>query len=107
MGQGMFPAKIYIGQIAVVFGIVLSGWGATQWTASRSAIRSGLGAPWFIVGLSGLLPWRLFEWWYVYDAYAPRVFATGGAIAAAGGVAGALVAAVNCALWRARQNRDW
>ncbi|MGY4313970.1 hypothetical protein [Bradyrhizobium sp. JR3.5] len=31
----MFPAKIYIGQITAVFGIVIaSTWGATQWTAA-------------------------------------------------------------------------
>ena len=34
----MFPAKIYVGQIAVVLGIVVvSTWGATQWTAAALA----------------------------------------------------------------------
>ena len=56
MGQGMFPAKIYVGQIAVVFGIVVtSTWGATQWTASALGYQDGLGSPWVhTVGLPGL-----------------------------------------------------
>jgi type IV secretion system protein VirD4 len=44
MGQGMFPAKIYVGQIAVVFGIVVtSTWGATQWAAHALGYQDGLG----------------------------------------------------------------
>jgi len=23
-------------------------------------------------------PWKLFEWWFVFDAYAPHMFNTGG-----------------------------
>jgi hypothetical protein len=46
MGQGMFPAKIYVGQIAVVFGIVVtSTWGATQWAAHALGYQDGLGSP--------------------------------------------------------------
>ncbi len=45
MGQGMFPAKIYVGQIAVVFGIVVtSTWGATQWAAHALGYQDGLAA---------------------------------------------------------------
>ncbi|MTV14015.1 MULTISPECIES: conjugal transfer protein TraG [Bradyrhizobium] len=102
----MFPAKIYVGQIAVVFGIVIaSTWGATQWTAAALGFQARLGAPWFAVsGYPVYLPWRLFEWWLAYEAYAPEIFEEGGAIAAAGGIAGALFAIVN-SVWRARQNQ--
>ncbi|MBY9027843.1 type IV secretory system conjugative DNA transfer family protein, partial [Pseudomonas fluorescens] len=64
-----------------------------------------LGEPWFlIVGYRVYLPWRLFEWWFAFDAYAPEVFEEGGVIAAAGGIAGALFAIVNSG-WRARQSQ--
>src|SRR6185312_7490984 len=106
MGQGMFPAKIYVGQIAVVFGIVVaSTWGATQWTASALGYQEGLGSPWFMLsGYLVYLPWRLFEWWYAYEAYAPEIFERAGAMSAGGGIAGALFAIVN-SVWRARQNQ--
>jgi type IV secretion system protein VirD4 len=45
----MFPARIYIGQIAVVFGIVIAAtWGATEWTAAALGFQEQLGAPWFL-----------------------------------------------------------
>ncbi|MBR0902025.1 conjugal transfer protein TraG [Bradyrhizobium liaoningense] len=102
----MFPAKIYVGHIAVVLGIVVvSTWGATQWTAAALGYQQRLGEPWFlIVGYRVYLPWRLFEWWYAYEAYAPEIFEEGGAIAAAGGMAGAMFAIVN-SVWRARQGQ--
>ncbi|MCC8977262.1 conjugal transfer protein TraG [Bradyrhizobium acaciae] len=102
----MFPAKIYVGQITVVFGIVAaSTWGATQWTAAALGFQQRLGEPWFlVVGYPVYLPWRLFEWWFAYEAYAPEIFEEGGAIAATGGIAGALFAIVN-SVWRARQSQ--
>ena len=46
----MFRVKIYIGQITVVFGIVIaSTWGVTQWTAAALDFQERLGAPWFLV----------------------------------------------------------
>ena len=106
MGRRMYPARIYVGQITIVFGIVIvSTWGATQWTAAALGFQMRLGAPWFLVaGYPVYLPWRLFEWWYAYEAYAPEIFEEGGAIAAGGGVAGALFAILN-SVWRARQNQ--
>ena len=88
-----------------MFAIVLAAvWSATQWTAAALGYQAGLGA-WFIVaGFPIYLPWRLFEWWYSYDAYAPHVFERGGAIAAGGGVAAALFAILH-SVWRARQNK--
>jgi len=76
----MFPAKIYVGQIAVVSGIVVaSTWGATQWTAGALGFQSRLGEPWFvIVEYPVYQPWRLFEWWFAYEAYAPEIFEKGG-----------------------------
>ena len=58
MGQRMFPAKIYVGQIAVVFGLVVaSTWSATQWTASALGYQEGLGSPWFTLsGYAVYLP---------------------------------------------------
>ncbi len=102
----MFPAKICVGQITIVFGIVIaSSWGATQWTAAALGFQDRLGAPWFVIAdYPVYLPWRLFEWWFAYDAYAPEIFERGGAIAAAGGGAGALFAILN-SVWRARQNQ--
>lgn len=106
VGQKMFPAKIYVGQIAVVLGIVVaSTWGATQWTAAALGYQPRLGEPWFlIVGYPVYLPWRLFEWWFAFEAYAPEIFEEAGAIAAGGGIAGALFAIVN-SVWRARQSQ--
>jgi type IV secretion system protein VirD4 len=102
----MFPAKIYVGQITVVFGIVAaSTWGATQWTAASLGFQQRLGDPWFLIANYPIyLPWRLFEWWFAYEAYAPEIFEEGGAIAASGGIVGALFAIVN-SVWRARQNQ--
>jgi type IV secretion system protein VirD4 len=106
MGRGMFPAKIYVGQIVVVFGIVVTAtWGATQWVASALGYQDGLGSPWFTLsGYPVYLPWRLFEWWFAYEAYAPRIFERAGVISAGGGIAGALFAVAN-SVWRARQNQ--
>lgn len=101
----MTPTRLLIGQAAIVFAIVIGTvWGATQWTAAMLGHQPGLGAPWFAAGGNPVyLPWRLFEWWYAYEAYAPAIFNRAGAAAAAGGLAGA-VAAMAGALWRARQS---
>src|SRR6267142_3110212 len=106
MGQGMFPAKIYVGQIAAVFGIVVTSTrGATQWVAGALGYQDGLGSAWFTLsGYPVYLPWRLFEWWFAYEAYAPEIFERAGAMSAGGGIAGALFAVVN-SVWRARQNQ--
>jgi hypothetical protein len=73
--------------------------------ARRIDYQPQLGAPWFaIVSYPVYYPWRPFEWWYAFDAYAPDLFNEAGAIAAAGGVTGIIVAVIG-SLWRARQNR--
>ena len=102
----MTPTKILFGQIAIVFAIVIGGlWISTQWAAAMLGYQSRLGAPWFgVVGWPIYYPWRLFEWWYAYEAYAPWVFARSGSLAAASGLIGAVVAVIG-SLWRARQNQ--
>ncbi len=101
----MTPTKFLFGQISVVFAIVIFGvWFATEWTAAALYFQPELGAPWFVfLGVPFYLPWRLFEWWYVYDAYAPHIFNTGGIIAASSGFAG-IADAIAGSLWRARQS---
>jgi type IV secretion system protein VirD4 len=97
---------VLIGQVVLVFAIALMGLAvATQWTASALGYQAVLGLPWFVVMDTPVYhPWRLFEWWYFFDAYAPAVFARGGAIAASAGVASA-TAAIGASVWRARQSK--
>ncbi len=98
MGTGVLT-----GQVLLVFAIAIAGISiATQYTASALGFQARLGTPWFaLLGLPIYYPWRLFQWWYFYDAYAPQVFLRGGAIAASSGLAGA-AAAVGASVWRAR-----
>ncbi|BEO69419.1 conjugal transfer protein TraG [Serratia marcescens] len=100
-GQG-----VLFGQIAAVFGIVIAGvWGATQWTAAALGYQLRLGTPWFdLYGTPVYYPWKLFEWWFFFDAYAPQVFDTGGMIAAGSGLL-AVVVAIAMSVWRSRQAR--
>ncbi|MEV5023087.1 conjugal transfer protein TraG [Sphingobium sp. LMA1-1-1.1] len=103
----MTPTKLLIGQILVVFAIVLLGiWAATQWVAAMLAYQPELGAPWFrLDGLPVYHPWALFLWWYHYDAYAPHVFDRAGMFAGASGFIGC-AAAIFGSLWRARQSSN-
>lgn len=102
----MTPTKLLIGQIALTFAIVIGTvWGATQWAAHMFAYQPRLGPAWVTVADYPIyLPWRLFEWWYAYEAYAPSVFNQAGTIAAMGGVLGVAVAIAG-SLWRARKNQ--
>ncbi|CAJ0796635.1 conjugal transfer protein TraG [Ralstonia holmesii] len=100
-GQG-----VLFGQIGVVFGIVIAGvWTATQWTAAALGYQLRLGSPWFdYLGTPVYHPWRLFEWWFLFDAYVPRVFDVGGAIAGGSGLV-AVVVAIAMSVWRSRQSK--
>ena len=100
----MTPTKLLIGQILIVFAIVLAGlWLSTQWIAAQLAYQPQLGAPWAIAfGHRLYHPWALFAWWYHFDAYAPHVFNTAGLFAGASGFVGC-AAAIAGSLWRARQ----
>ncbi|MGN8198119.1 conjugal transfer protein TraG [Salinisphaera sp. RV14] len=98
---------VLFGQVGVVFGIVLAGvWLATQWTAAALGYQLRLGSPWFeAFGTPIYQPWRLFEWWFAFDAYAPRIFAIGGAVAGGSGLLASAVA-VGMSVWRSRQSRQ-
>ncbi|MEN6539195.1 MAG: IncP-type conjugal transfer protein TraG, partial [Mizugakiibacter sp.] len=102
----MNGTSVLFGQILVVVSIVVAGtWAATQWTAAHLGYQLRLGAPWFdLFGMPFYHPWRLFEWWYWYDAYAPRLFLKGGTIAATSGFTAAFIA-IGMSVWRARQSR--
>ena len=102
----MTPTKLLLGQIVVVFGLVIAGiWFATEWAAWKLAWQPELGLPWFTLGRWPIYhPWAIFPWWYHFDAYAPHVFDRAGAIAGAGGSVGC-GAAVFGSLWRARQRQ--
>ena len=102
----MTPTKLLIGQIIVVFAIVVAGiWFATQWAAAQLAYQPQLGSAWFILfGLPVYRPWQIFAWWYHFDAYAPHIFDRAGIVAGASGFIGC-GAAIFGSLWRARQQR--
>ncbi|WP_300615039.1 conjugal transfer protein TraG [Dokdonella sp.] len=102
----MQGTNVLFGQIAAVFGIVIAGvWGATQWTAAALGYQARLGPPWFdLFDTPVYHPWRLFEWWFSFDAYAPHVFDRGGAIAS-GSALVAMLVAVAMSIWRSRQNK--
>ncbi|QNA83799.1 conjugal transfer protein TraG [Sphingomonas sp. So64.6b] len=103
----MTPTKLLIGQILIVFAIVIAGlWAATQWAAEMLAYQPELGAPWLIIGHTPVYrPWALFSWWYHYDAYAPHVFDKAGLLAGASGFL-SCGAAIFGSLWRARQRSN-
>ncbi|MET3591813.1 type IV secretion system protein VirD4 [Mesorhizobium shonense] len=100
----MTPTKLLIGQIAIVFAIAILGvWAATQWCAHMLGYQPRLGVPWFVVADWPIYkPWKLFEWWFHFDAYAPEIFDQAGALAGASGFVGC-AAAIAGSLWRARQ----
>lgn len=102
----MTPTSLLIGQIAIVFAIVIAGvWSATQWAAAMLGYQAQLGAPWAVLfGVPLYKPWELFPWWYSYDAYAPHVFNRAGMLAGTSGFLGC-AAAIAGSLWRARQTR--
>jgi type IV secretion system protein VirD4 len=101
----MSGARILWGQMIVVLTmILLSWWLATEWVAWQLAFQPELGSPWFVLFHSWAIypPPMIFWWWYVFDAYAPHIFAQGGWIAGSGGVAAFLVA-VALSVRRARE----
>jgi len=103
----MSATKIQWGQLAAVSSIVLAAtWGATQWTAASLGYQPELGTPWFVVaGWPVYRPYAFFVWWFVFDAYAPKIFITGAFIAASGGIAGFFVA-VAMSVHRARELKN-
>ena len=102
----MSATRILWGQIAAVFSVAIGGiWAATQWTAAALAYQPELGSAWFTaLGRPVYPPWSIFGWWFSYEAYAPRIFETGGIIAASGGLV-SVVVAIAMSVWRAREAR--
>ena len=100
----MSGTKILWFQILVVGLLALAGvWAATEWTAWQLAYQARLGPPWFWLGDWPIYPPpAFFVWWFVYDAYAPSVFARG-AFIAAGGALAAVAVAIALSVWRARE----
>ncbi len=103
----MSATKILWGQITTVFLIVLlTTWGATQWTAWRLGFQAQLGTPWFeLAGWPVYYPPAFFWWWYFYDAYAPPIFVEGAVIAASGGFI-SIAVAIAMSVWRAREAKN-
>jgi type IV secretion system protein VirD4 len=103
----MSATKILWGQVTLVFAIVLvTLWGATQWTAWRLGYQTQLGPPWFeLADVPVYLPPTFFWWWYAYDAYAPSIFVEGACIAASGGLI-SIAVAIGMSVWRAREAKN-
>lgn len=103
----MQPTTLLIGQATIVTSTIAGTlWGSTQWAAARLGYQTGLGEPWFSAAdMPVYYPWRLFEWWYAYESYAPDVFHEAGMMAAGGGVLGTATAIAG-SLWRARQVKN-
>ena len=100
----MSPQSILAGQIALVFTTIGGGvWTTTQWVAAELSHDPYLGQPWFILSdVPIYFPWRLFEWWYAFEPYAPEIFAKAGLMAIGSAFAGVAVAVVG-SVWRGRQ----
>ncbi len=103
----MSPQSILIGQIMIVLITIICGvWFSTQWVAAQFAYDAYLGPAWFTLGEQRIYyPWRMFEWWYAFEAYAPDTFFKGGLIAASSGFIAAFVAAIG-SVWRGRQAKN-
>ncbi|GGB10718.1 conjugal transfer protein TraG [Brucella endophytica] len=103
----MSGTRILWGQIAVVTLIVVTAvWGATQYVAWNLGFQAQLGRSWFeLFEIPVYYPPAFFWWWYLYDAYAPQVFAKGGMIAASGGFVSVAVA-IGMSVWRAREAKN-
>lgn len=61
----MTPTRLLIGQILIVFAIVILGlWAAIQWAAAMLGYQPALGPAWFVFGgVRFYRPWSLFLWW--------------------------------------------
>ena len=54
----MTPTKLLIGQILIVFAIVIAGvWDATQWAAAELGYQAQLGAPWVVNATAKAQQW--------------------------------------------------
>jgi len=106
-GALVSATKILWGQVLVVSLIVFAAiWAATQWTAWRLGYQPQLGEPWIqFASLRLYPPPAFFLWWFWFDAYAPRIFVEGAAIASSGGFA-AIAIAIGMSVWRAHEAKE-
>lgn len=107
VGAQVSATKILWGQVLAVSLIVFAAiWAATQWTAWRLGFQPQLGPPWLqLAGLPLYPPPAFFLWWFWFDAYAPRIFVEGAAIASSGGFA-AIAIAIGMSVWRAHEAKE-
>lgn len=103
----MSGTRVLWGQVFAVLLVALAFvWGATEWTAWRLGFQGELGRPWgHLAGWPIYAPPAFFLWWFEFDAYAPRIFLQGAAIAAAGGLVAAVIA-ILLSIVRARESRS-
>ena len=82
----MSATKILWGQLLFVSVVVVAFlWAATEWTAWRLAFQPQLGPAWFVIGRWPVYqPLAFFNWWFKFDAYAPKIFLQGGGIGRSG-----------------------
>lgn len=60
---------------------------------AHASYQTQLGLPWFVAtGWPIYQPWKLFSWWFYFEAYAPEVFDKAGILAAASGFMGCAAA---------------
>lgn len=105
-GAQVSATKILWGQVLAVSLIVFAAiWAATQWTAWRLGYQPQLGEPWIQFASLRLYPPAFFLWWFWFDAYAPRIFVEGAAIASSGGFA-AIAIAIGMSVWRAHEAKE-
>lgn len=102
----MSAGRIYWGQITgIVLVLGLGAQLAVQYVAHKLDHQAALGAPDFVIADEPIYaPWRLFIWWFQYDAYARSVFQAGGLILLASSAASVGVAFF-FSLWRSREER--
>ncbi len=100
----MSSQAILYGHILSVLATIAGGlWIATQWVAAQFDYDPYLGPAWFSVFETPVYyPWRLFEWWHAFHAYAPEIFRTGGKIVVGATFASIIIAAL-LSVWRGRR----
>ena len=100
----MSPQAILYGHILSALATIAENlWIATQWVAVQFDYDPYLGPAWFSVFKTLVYySWRLFEWWYAFQAYAPAIFRTGGKIVVGATFASIIIAAL-LSVWRGRR----
>lgn len=100
----MSATTILWGQLFAVLLIVFSCvWAATQWAAHALAYQPESGRSWcWIADHRVYQPFAFFFWRFGFDAYAPKIFGIGAAIAASGGLLSVAIA-IAMSVWRARE----